>query len=164
MEITCFGVKPQINPFSIVTNDVLGTWVLIGSPPHKFLHSKHSFHSVRCTDLAWTSSSINMVQHLHFSETIHYNIVNWTNLSILNGVTRSGKVIFCAMDLGTPTWSILKLGSGVMTVLAEKSTRFPIKFPLTRPSFPFSLCLTDFSGRPDFWTAWNSKLHHTLLH
>ena len=41
---------------------------------------------------------------------------------MLKGVTISGKVRFCAMLLGTPTWSILRLGSGVMTVLAEKST------------------------------------------
>lgn len=39
MKITSFGVKPQINPFTIVTNDVFGPWVLIGSPPNKLLHS-----------------------------------------------------------------------------------------------------------------------------
>lgn len=83
-----------------------------------------------------------------------YFFINSTNLSMLNGVTSSGNVIFWAMERGTPTWSILRLGSGVMTVLAEKSTRFPIKLPLTRPSFPFNLCLTDFSGRPDFCTAY----------
>ena len=42
--------------------------------------------------------------------------------SMLKGVTISGKVRFWAMILGTLTWSILRLGSGVMTVLAEKST------------------------------------------
>lgn len=40
-----------------------------------------------------------------------------------------------------------------MTVLAEKSTRFPIKFPLTLPSLPFSLAFTAFSGLPDFCVA-----------
>lgn len=39
VKITSFGVKPQINSFTIVTNDVFGPWVLIGSPPNKFLHS-----------------------------------------------------------------------------------------------------------------------------
>jgi hypothetical protein len=75
------------------------------------------------------------------------------DLSMLNGVTISGNVMFCAIVLGTPTWSIRRLGSGVMTVRAEKSTRLPIKFPRTRPSFPFNLCFTDFRGRPDFCTA-----------
>ena len=71
-------------------------------------------------------------------------------LSMLKGVTISGKVRFCAILLGTPTWYSLRLGSGVMTVRPEKSTRFPIKLPRTRPSFPFSLCFIDFRGRPDF--------------
>lgn len=74
-------------------------------------------------------------------------------LSMLNGVTISGKVMLAAIERGTPTWSICKLGSGVMTVRAEKSTRFPIRFPRTLPSFPFSLCLMDLSGRPDFCMA-----------
>lgn len=59
-------------------------------------------------------------------------------LSILNGVTISGKVRFCAIDLGTPTWSIRRFGSGVITVRAEKSTRFPIKFPLILPSLLYT--------------------------
>lgn len=70
--------------------------------------------------------------------------------SILNGVTVSGIVRLRAIDKGTPTWSMLMLGSGVITVLAEKSTRFPIKLPRIRPSLPFNLCLIDFSGRPVF--------------
>jgi len=78
---------------------------------------------------------------------------NHTHLSILKGVTISGKVRFCAMVRGTPTWSIRRFGSGVMTVRAEKSTRFPIRLPRIRPSFAFSRCLIDFNGRPDFWTA-----------
>ena len=52
---------------------------------------------------------------------------------MLKGVMISGKVRFCAMLLGTPTLSILMLGSGVMTVLAKKSTLFPIRLPLIRP-------------------------------
>jgi hypothetical protein len=39
--------------------------------------------------------------------------------------------------LGTPTSSSSRLGSPVMTVRAEKSTRFPIKLPRRRPSFSF---------------------------
>ena len=37
------------------------------------------------------------------------------------------------------TWSILRFGSGEMTVLPEKSTLFPDKFPLNLPCFPLSL-------------------------
>ena len=37
-------------------------------------------------------------------------------------------------------------GSPEMTVRAEKSTRLPIRLPLTRPSFPFSLWLIDLMG------------------
>lgn len=108
-----------------------------------------------------------------------YNYINKnktkTNLSMLNGVTISGKVRFWAIVLGTPTVSRGRFGSGVitynntpfiytwqtilnivqLTVLAEKSTRFPIKFPLILPSFPFNRCFTDLSGRPPFWVACN---------
>mmetsp|Transcript_7611 Transcript_7611/g.21334 ORF Transcript_7611/g.21334 Transcript_7611/m.21334 type:complete len:210 (+) Transcript_7611:4072-4701(+) len=52
------------------------------------------------------------------------------------------------MDRGTPTWSTLRFGSAVITVLAEKSTRFPIKLPLIRPSLPLSRCLIVFNGFP----------------
>lgn len=85
------------------------------------------------------------------------------NLSMLNGVTISGKVRFWAIVRGTPTWSIDKLGSGVITARAEKSTRFPIRFPLTRPSLLFNLCFTDFSGRPDFCMACGQSRKHILM-
>lgn len=75
---------------------------------------------------------------------------------MLNGVTISGNVKFCATVFGTPTWSILRFGSGVMTVRAEKSTRLPIRLPRIRPSLPFRRCLIDFSGRPDFCVAYNA--------
>ena len=47
---------------------------------------------------------------------------------------------------GTPSSSMEMLGSPEMTVRAEKSTRLPMRFPLTRPSFPFSLWLIDLMG------------------
>ena len=72
---------------------------------------------------------------------------------MLKGVTISGNVMFCATERGTPTWSIRKFGSGVMTVRAEKSTRFPIKLPRIRPSLPFKRAFSDFSGFPDFCIA-----------
>ena len=54
-------------------------------------------------------------------------------------VTFSGIVNLSAIDLGIPTSEISKLGSGAITVLAEKSTLFPDKLPLNLPSFPFNL-------------------------
>ena len=92
---------------------------------------------------------------------VYFTVQYATYLSMLNGVTSSGNVMFWAIVLGTPTWSIRRLGSGVMTVRAEKSTRLPIKLPLTLPSLPFNLCLIDFNGRPDFCTAW--KLESYVL-
>jgi hypothetical protein len=47
-----------------------------------------------------------------------------------------------------------RFGSGVITVRAEKSTRFPIKFPRIRPSLPLSRWLIDFIGRPPFCCAY----------
>ena len=85
-------------------------------------------------------------------------------LSMLNGVTISGKVRFCAMLLGTPTCVMANMGSGVITVLPEKSTRFPIKLPRIRPSLPLRRCLTDFRGRPDFCTACFAKKYNLLFY
>lgn len=68
---------------------------------------------------------------------------------MLYGVTVSGYVRFKAILQGTPSWSMLMVGSGVMTVRAEKSTRLPIKLPLIRPSFALSLLHIDLMGLPD---------------
>ena len=48
-------------------------------------------------------------------------------------------VNFLATVSGTPTSDKSKFGSGEITVLLEKSTRFPDNEPLNRPSFPFNL-------------------------
>mmetsp|Transcript_48347 Transcript_48347/g.161225 ORF Transcript_48347/g.161225 Transcript_48347/m.161225 type:complete len:346 (+) Transcript_48347:3334-4371(+) len=69
--------------------------------------------------------------------------------SMLKGVTTSGNVRLRAMVRGTPTSSMARFGSPVMTVRAEKSTRFPIRLPRTRPSLPLSRCEMDLSGRPE---------------
>jgi len=69
--------------------------------------------------------------------------------SKLYGVTVSGKVMLVATSYGTPSCSRVRFGSGVMTVLDEKSTLFPIRFPLRRPSLPLSLALSDRSSFPD---------------
>lgn len=83
---------------------------------------------------------------------------------MLKGVTISAKVMLAAMERGTPTWSMERLGSGVMTVRAEKSTRLPMRFPRTRPSLPFSRCFKDLRGRPDFCMACEETgwAHHVV--
>lgn len=48
---------------------------------------------------------------------------------------------------------MLIFGSGVITVRAEKSTLFPIKFPLILPSFALSLLQIDLMGLPDLCVA-----------
>ena len=58
---------------------------------------------------------------------------------------------------GTPSSSMLIVGSGVITVRAEKSTRFPIKLPLIRPSLAFSLLHIDLMGRPDRCVACTNR-------
>lgn len=50
-------------------------------------------------------------------------------------LTFSGYVRILATCTGTATSSILRFGSGEMTVLPEKSTLFPERFPLNRPEF-----------------------------
>ena len=41
---------------------------------------------------------------------------------------------------GQETWSIVRLGSGEMTVLLEKSTLLPERLPLNLPCLPFRRC------------------------
>lgn len=76
---------------------------------------------------------------------------------MLYGVTVSGYVRFKAILQGTPSSSILIFGSGVITVRAEKSTLFPIKLPLIRPSFALSLLQIDLIGLPDLCVAYMTK-------
>lgn len=40
MEVAWFGMKLQINPLSIVSDNVFSTWVLVIASPHKLLHAK----------------------------------------------------------------------------------------------------------------------------
>lgn len=54
-------------------------------------------------------------------------------------MTYSGKVRLAATFYGTPNSSKARFASGLMTLLAEKSTLFPIKCCLNLPSFPLSL-------------------------
>ena len=67
--------------------------------------------------------------------------------------TTTGLVMFFAILSGTPSSLMDKLGSGVMTERAEKSTRLPMRLPRTRPPLPFKRSLMDFSLRPDRWAT-----------
>lgn len=58
---------------------------------------------------------------------------------------------------------MLMVGSGVITVRAEKSTRFPIKFPLIRPSLALSLLHMDFIGLPDLCVACEIKVLEIMI-
>src|ERR1051326_3863470 len=71
----------------------------------------------------------------------------------LAGVTRIGTVSSWAHSAGTPTSLIERLGSGLMTVRAEKLTRLPDRFERKRPSLPFRRCEMVLSGRPERWRA-----------
>ena len=55
---------------------------------------------------------------------------------------------------GTPSSWMLMLGSGVITVRAEKSTRLPMRLPRMRPSLAFRRAVMDLMGRPERMVAW----------
>ena len=76
----------------------------------------------------------------------------------LYGATRSGTVSVFAMDRGTPTWSMDRFGSAVMTVRALKSTRLPMRLPRMRPSLPLSRWRIVFSGLPPRCRSWTPSL------
>lgn len=59
--------------------------------------------------------------------------------SMFNEEILYGYVKFFAIFYGIPTSLRSKFGSGLITVLAEKSTLFPNKFCLNLPYFPFNL-------------------------
>lgn len=88
-------------------------------------------------------------------------------LSLLKVVTVSGKVRFCAMVQGTPSSSMPMLGSPVITVRAEKSTRLPMRLPRMRPPLPLRRCRqrrkAEATKRCTHRAAQSahSRLHHT---
>ena len=59
------------------------------------------------------------------------------SLSLLNFEIFSGIVSFIATLMGIPIEFIAIFGSGEITDLPEKSTRFPPRLPLNLPFFPF---------------------------
>mmetsp|Transcript_11636 Transcript_11636/g.39766 ORF Transcript_11636/g.39766 Transcript_11636/m.39766 type:complete len:366 (-) Transcript_11636:99-1196(-) len=67
------------------------------------------------------------------------------------------------MDRGTPTWSMARFGSGVMTVRAEKSTRLPMRLPRMRPCLPLRRSEMAFTGRPDLSVAWRGTRGELLV-
>ena len=79
MEVTWFRMIAKINPLPVLTYDVLSPRILIVTTCNKLLHSKHMY--------------------MYKSHMTHDHMY----LSMLNGVTTSGKVRFCAIVRGTPT-------------------------------------------------------------
>ena len=69
------------------------------------------------------------------------------------GVTTEGIVRILAMGMGTPTSFMLRLGSGEITVRAEKLTRLPDRLPLNLPSLPFKRWERVLRGLPDLCLA-----------
>ena len=97
--------------------------------------------------------------HGHLSISLSNSLFNDTLLILF---TISGYVRLSAIFIGTPNSSNSILGSGVITLRAEKSTRFPIRLFLIRPSLPFNLCLIDFKGRPDLCVLGLTPLDNSL--
>ena len=82
---------------------------------------------------------------------------------ILYLLTTSGNVKFIAILYGTPSSSMLKLASGLMTERALKSTRLPIKLLRMRPSLCDKRCCNVFIGRPALVNACGIALLGSLL-
>ena len=72
---------------------------------------------------------------------------------MFHSVTKTGTVTSVAIISGTPTSFILMLGSGDITVLAEKFTLLPDKLLLKRPSLPLRRCASVLRGLPDLCLA-----------
>ena len=68
---------------------------------------------------------------------------------ILYLLTVIGRVRFIQIFIGTPSCPMPIFGSGVITLRAEKSTRFPIRLPRTRPSLDFKRSVNALIGRPE---------------
>ncbi len=75
------------------------------------------------------------------------------SFSMLCSFTCTGTVSSLAATVGIPTSFMESIGSGEITVRAEKFTRLPERLDLKRPSFPFSLWASVLSGRPDLCLA-----------
>ncbi len=78
--------------------------------------------------------------------------------SMFHSVTAIGTVTSLAIISGTPTSLILKVGSGEITVRAEKLTLLPARLLLKRPSFPLRRCANVLSGLPDLCLAGGTPL------
>src|SRR3989344_9590338 len=68
---------------------------------------------------------------------------------MFHSFTLSGTVRFIAIILGTPTSLISIIGSGLITVLAQKFVLLPAKLCLILPSLLFILSVNVFKGCPE---------------
>ena len=76
----------------------------------------------------------------------------WTSFLMslrFHSVTLTGTVSSSAICFGTPTWFMLRAASGLITVRAEKLTRFPDRLYRKRPSLPLSLWKSVFRDLPE---------------
>ena len=48
MQVTWFGMEPEINSFTIIPDDVLSSWVVVVSSSHKLLHAETQQHQILC--------------------------------------------------------------------------------------------------------------------
>ena len=79
--------------------------------------------------------------------------MNFFRYSLFHSVTFSGTVSFIAISVGMPTSSKSIIGSGLITVLAEKLVLFPARLCLILPSLLLILAAIVFNGCPDLCLA-----------
>ena len=140
----------EIDPRTVVPDNVLGTGVDKGAVLDELLHERLQVRSEVRSEA--TGGRLLVIVAGNKLLSLRSSLC----LTSLNGVTFSGTVRFKATDLGTPTWSIPRLGSAVMTVRAEKFTRLPMRLPRIRPSLPLSLLVIVFNGLPLLVVIWGS--------
>ena len=124
-------------------------------------------HKVSPSVLVWTIEDQLLheleVAAVHLDDCVNYKTSYYNNY--YEYLFRIGKNL--SNINGNPTCSILRFGFGEMTVLLEKSTIFPHRFPLNLPCFPFNLCTNPLmyffgalsAGTPD---SWDLKVESTL--
>lgn len=100
MKVTWFWMEAEVNSVSIVTNNVFGPRILTVASPYQLLQStnKHmdTLASMKPKMIKKKKSSVLPI-------TLNSLVTFLDYLSMLKGVTISGKVILAAIDRGTPT-------------------------------------------------------------
>ena len=103
----------------------------------------------RSRSLPWTrASQPEWMENEEWTRIIFYmlDFVVYTEVFVFGPVTFVHMYSINIIIIISLTWSILRWGSGDMTVLAEKFTLFPERLPRKRPCLPFSLWMIPFIG------------------